>query len=561
MKWLNGYRIRLVWVGVMAAIVFGNGSAKADFTFGKPMNLVSPVNSAHSEYFPSLSADGVSLYFGSNRPGGEGGYDIWVTTRETKDDKWGTPMNLGAPVNSSNDESAPNISADGLSIYFISLQGGEGGHDIWVSTRETVDAPWSEPVNLGPPVNTPRDEIRPAISADGLSLYFSDHSDARPGGYGEADLWVTMRETVDALWNEPVNLGPIVNSSCFDARPCISSDDLVLLFDSHNRDGGYGRIDLYMTKRASPSDPWGTPVNIGPPVNSPIPEENPSISPDGSTLYFCSPDRPGGYGDYDLWQAKVIAIVDLNGDGIVDVADMCIMVDHWGENHSLCDIGPMPLGDGVVDIEDLKVLAEHLFEEVTDPTLIAHWLLDEAQGGVAYNNAADCDGTLIGGPVWQPDGGAVDGALQFDGIDDYVSTDFVLNPADGKFSVVAWIKDGAPGQVVLSQADGLDWLCMDSVDGHLMTELTNSGRSSVGPMLSQANITDGNWHRIGFVWDGSYRHLYLDGIEVAKDAEPLSGLESAEGGLHFGTGSNLASGTFFSGLIDDVRIYNRAVQP
>jgi Tol biopolymer transport system component len=208
------------------------------------------------------------------------------------------------------------------------------------------------------------DEIRPAISADGLSLYFSDHQDVRPGGYGKADIWVTTRETVDTPWSEPVNLGPIVNSPRFDARPCISSDDLVLLFDSWNRDGGYGKFDLYMTKRASSSDPWGTPVNIGPPVNSLKTEENPSISPDGSTLYFCSADRPGGHGDYDLWQAEFIPIVDLNGDGIVDSADMVIMVDNWGTDNSLCDIGPMPWGDGIVDVEDLIVLAEHLFEEI-----------------------------------------------------------------------------------------------------------------------------------------------------------------------------------------------------
>jgi len=364
MKRLNDDRMRFVLVGFVATIVLVSGRAKADFTFGEPMNLVSPVNSAHAEYAPSLSVDGLSLYFESNRPGGEGGHDIWVTTRETKDDEWGTPVNLGAPVNSSDHEAGPNISADGLSIYFLSTRpGGSGVQDLWMTTRETVDSPWNEPVNLGPTVNSPFAEIRPAISADGLSLYFSDHIDARPGGYGRADLWVTMRETVDALWSEPVNLGPIVNSSRFDARPCISSDGLMLLFDS-NRDGSYGRLDLYITKRASSSDPWGTPVNIGPPVNSPIQEECPSISRDGSTLYFCSLDRPGGYGDYDLWQAKVIPIVDFNDDRIVDAEDMCIMVDNWGTDNSLCDIGPMPWGDGIVDVQDLIVLSEHLFEEV-----------------------------------------------------------------------------------------------------------------------------------------------------------------------------------------------------
>ncbi|UCE46845.1 MAG: LamG domain-containing protein, partial [Phycisphaerales bacterium] len=163
----------------------------------------------------------------------------------------------------------------------------------------------------------------------------------------------------------------------------------------------------------------------------------------------------------------------------------------------------------------------------------------------------------MGGPVWQPDGGVIAGALLFDGIDDYVSTGPVLSPAGPEvasgFSVIAWIKGGAPGQAVLSQTDAENWLCIDSVEGHLMTELQTSGRVAPGPLLSQTVITDGHWHRIALVWDGSYRHLYVHGTEVAKDAESLSGLESAEGGLYFGAGSTLAPGTFFSGLIDDVR--------
>ena len=78
--------------------------------------------------------------------------------------------------------------------------------------------------------------------------------------------------------------------------------------------------------------------------------------------YHSSGVRPGGNAD-DIWQAPIIPIVDLNIDGIVDAADMCIIVDNWGTNNSLCDIGPMPWGDGIVDVQDLIVLAEHLFEE------------------------------------------------------------------------------------------------------------------------------------------------------------------------------------------------------
>ena len=104
------------------------------------------------------------------------------------------------------------------------------------------------------------------------------------------------------------------------------------------------------------------PGYLGPPINTEFDEDLSMISADGSMLYFDS-NRPGGSGEGDLWQASIEPIVDLNGDGIVDSADMCIMVDHSGTDESLCDIGPMPWGDGIVDVQDLIVLAEHLFEE------------------------------------------------------------------------------------------------------------------------------------------------------------------------------------------------------
>jgi hypothetical protein len=152
----------------------------------------------------------------------------------------------------------------------------------------------------------------------------------------------------------------------------------------------------------------------------------------------------------------------------------------------------------------------------------------------------------------------VDGALQLDGIDDYVNTPFVLNPADGKFSVFAWIKGGAPGQAVLSQAGGANWLCSDSLEGNLLTELKGAGRGAA-ELLSQTIITDGDWHRIGLVWDGSHRTLYVDDVAVAEDTQ--TNLAGSENGLYIGAGTAMETGSFWFGLIDDVRIYNRAVTP
>jgi len=563
MEWLNGYKMKTVLVGCVAVVVLGGGSANADFTFGEPTNLGPTINSSSGDSIGCFSSDGLEMYLVSARPDGYGNWDIWVARRPTIDDDWGEPENLGPKVNGSQTDACPSMSFDGLELYFNSTRpGGYGDWDIWMTTRETRDAEWGTPVNLGPIVNSSFGDGQPWISSNDLELYFNSW---RSDGFGKSDIWVTTRATKDDPWGEPVNLGAVVNSSFYEGYQCTSADGLSLLFSEQLgapwRPGGFGRIDMWVTTRTSVNDPWRTPVNLGPVVNTSSHDSGPRISPDGSMLYFGS-ERPGGFGGTygDIYQAPIISIVDLNGDGTVDASDMCIMVDYWGTDEPVCDIGPMPWGDGVVDVEDLKVFAEHLFEEVDDPTLIAHWPLDGAQGVIAYDNAAENDGALMGGPVWQADGGAVVGALQFDGIDDYVSTNPVLNPANGVISVVAWVMGGAPGQVVLSQADGVDWLCADSVGGNLMTGLgPPAGRLASPPLISESTITDGNWHRIAFVWDGSHRALYIDDILVAEDTQP--GLSSAVGGLNIGCGSDSAAGTFWAGLIDDVRIYNRALIP
>ncbi|MHC4309960.1 MAG: Kelch repeat-containing protein [Planctomycetota bacterium] len=249
---------------------------------------------------------------------------------------------------------------------------------------------------------------------------------------------------------------------------------------------------------------------------------------------------------------------DFNGDGIVDIKDLLTLIESWGQDDPLVDIAPGPFGDGVVDAMDLELLMSCWEQPVDDPTLIAHWALDEIEGDTAYDSAGINDALVIGNPAWMPRDGQVQGAIQLDGIDDCTIATSVLNPARGPFSVFAWIKGGVPGQVVISGPISANWLCTDILTGNLMTELKGSGRSGK-PLQSQTVVTDGNWHCIGFVWDGSYRTLYVDDIAVAEDTQ--DSLEYSDGGLYIGTGKAMEPGTFWSGLIDDVRIYNRAVNP
>lgn len=504
---------------------------RADFRFGDARNLGPVVNSPFSDGSPEISSDGLTLYFDSLRPGGMGSWDIWVTTREPGGD-WGPPKPLDWPVNSAFADSGPSLSAGGLSLYFASDRvGGYSGFDLWVATRSSTDAPWEQAVNLGFRVNTAGYENHPSISADGLSLYFSSN---RAGGLSH-DIWVTTRKTVNSPWETPVNLGPLVNSYGIELSPFIHSSDMLLFFDSRITER-----NIWMARRKTLQDPWGPAIMLGAPVNTPGFDTDPSVAADGSMIYFGS-HRPGGVGGQDLWEAPILPVVDFNDDGVVDLRDFALLARRWGLEDPSADMGPTPFGDGIVDLRDLAVLARFWLE---DYRLVAHWELDETAGDLARDSVGDQDGVLQGNPVWLPQGGWIGGAIQLDGIGDYILLGNVADAAAGPFSIWARVKGGGPGQAIFSQAGAANWLCLDPVHGAL---------------TSQAVITDGTWHRVGLSWNGVNRILYVDGVEVAADTQP--NLAGAFSRFHIGSGSTLAPGAFWSGLIDDVRLYNRAVRP
>ena len=295
------------------------------------------------------------------------------------------------------------------------------------------------------------------------------------------------------------------------------------------------------------------------PADEPMPEQ-PQISlvdnvaSEGTVGFYYSPR--GGQAIY-RW-VKVtsleVPIVDFNGDGKVDIKDLLKMIRYWGQNEPSVDL----VRDGTIDDRDLRILMDYWQQDVNDPTLTAHWALDETQGDIARDSVGLTPGTVLGGAVWRPDAGQLAGALEFDGVDDAIAAGPVVDPSSGPFSVLAWVKGGAPGQVIFSQANGANWLMADASQGLLMTELTNSGRLA-GSLCCQTTIADGDWHRAALVCDGSNRILYVDDVAAAQDV--MTNFTGSFGNLLIGTGSTSAPGTFWSGLIDEVRIYNRAVKP
>lgn len=257
---------------------------------------------------------------------------------------WTDPVHLGPIINSSAQELAPELSPNGLSLYFASNRvatGSLGGFDIWVSRRACETCPWEAPVVLGPNVNSPGDEISPAFSDDGRLLFFAS---AREGSMGDdTDIWVSHRKNKhnDFGWGPPVNLGPFVNTDGHETSPAflpgkgkknprtlyfVRSDDVdqdiygteltkdgmpvrlgtpIVELDHAdpallNGDPGFRGdgleliyfagpfpavgLEIFSATRASRNDAWSNIQNLGPPVNSRFADFTPGITFDGRTL-------------------------------------------------------------------------------------------------------------------------------------------------------------------------------------------------------------------------------------------------------------------------------------
>jgi hypothetical protein len=283
------------------------GPAAARWTpWSAPRNLGPVVNSAGNEEHPSISRDNLSLYFVSDRPGGLGRRDIWVSRRLNPNAAWGAPVNLGPNVNSAADERSPTLSDDGRRLYFSSLgRGGCGLADLFVATRDTRDdLNWRPAENLGCIVNSRSGDAGPALFEDRASgvttMFFAS---SRPGGPGGFDIYQTQSRSGPSGFGPPT-LVPELSGPFRDTRTAVSRDglEIVLSSDVEGRLGGVGGQDLWVSTRRTTKDRWSIPANLGRPINSEGYDGAPALSFDGATLYFHS-DRAGGSGGTDLYMA------------------------------------------------------------------------------------------------------------------------------------------------------------------------------------------------------------------------------------------------------------------
>ncbi len=317
-------------LAVLAVLAWAPGARAQKFSdWSAPVNLGPVVNSEFHDQHPAISANGLSLYITSNRPGGFGKFDIWVSQRATLGDDWGPPQNLGPIINTGSTDQdqnyAPNFSGDGHRMYFCATRpGGFGGDDIWVSFREDTsdDFDWQPPTNLGSGVNTERSECAPTIFEDQregvTTLYFTRcvSSDSAQCGFENPnqkfDIYASTLND-DGTFGTAVPV-PELNSGYRDTRTAIRSDGLEFFLTS-SRPGGIGFLDLWVSTRESTLDPWSQPVNLGSTINYPgYATGAPALSADGTTLFFFS-TRPGGFGLRDLYVSTRKKLCDDNEAG------------------------------------------------------------------------------------------------------------------------------------------------------------------------------------------------------------------------------------------------------
>jgi len=208
-----------------------------------------------------------------------------------------TPVHLNALINTPGFEGKPSLSADGLELYFVSDRpgalGGPGDQDIYVSRRESTHDDWGAPERVPPPISSAFFDITPSISRDGLALYFASN---RPGPFSPPwpDLWVSHRASVDDPWGEVVNLGPGVNTPLFEGSISVSDDELTAYFAGVTPDFVF---KIYVSTRNSTDEPFGPRVLVDPPINSDGHAYGPALTPNGHTMFFAAgndnPFAPG----------------------------------------------------------------------------------------------------------------------------------------------------------------------------------------------------------------------------------------------------------------------------
>jgi outer membrane protein OmpA-like peptidoglycan-associated protein len=281
-------------LGVTAAILLGGsafgplwaqpetGGKLPDF---KIRNIGFVVNTGDLEYAPTVSIDGRTLYFVSDRPNGVGGHDFYYTTKADRlDTVFAPPQNLGTPINTPLNEGVASIAADGQTIFFTGCQRDDGLGDCDIYEAELDGTEWKNIRNVSE-INSPYWDTQPSISSDGRTLYFVSNRPGAMGGSSDADIYVSNLGN-DGRWSAPRNLGAPINTEKREDSPFILAGSKVLYFSSAGH-GGEGGLDFFSSTLGDDGQ-WKEPENLGRPFNTSKDERFITLPAAGDIVYFSS---------------------------------------------------------------------------------------------------------------------------------------------------------------------------------------------------------------------------------------------------------------------------------
>jgi len=257
---------------------------------------VTALSGTTDEGTPSVTADGLELYFKSNRAGGKGMGDIWKSSRASAIAAWGAPVNV-AELNTTAAEGSTEISPDGLTLYFSSDRTGSAGAlDLWVATRPDRTSAWSAPTRIAA-LSSPRIDEGIYVSADGRVAYFQ--SDRDTATVDLKTIYRSTRASTQSAWSTPVKVTEL-DSGTGDENPWLTADDCTIYFQSV-RAGGAGLADLWMARRPNPTSPFAAPVVLSG-VNGTGFDADPLLSSNERYIMFVS--NRVGLGGFDIYEAS-----------------------------------------------------------------------------------------------------------------------------------------------------------------------------------------------------------------------------------------------------------------
>nr|WP_294860372.1 OmpA family protein [uncultured Fluviicola sp.] len=294
----------------------------------KPVNLGPGVNTKDSEYFPTITVDGKTLLFTrrleDKRVPIYGEQEDFYVSNLSTFNTWETAIPMPKNINTLNNEGAPTIAADGRTLIFVACSDesgsygdnrkGKGSCDLFYTKR--LGNQWVDPINLPGAINTGNWETQPSLSADGKTLYFVRRIMTR-GGRPDSDIYTsTMKD--DGSWDTPVRLPNTINTPYMEESVLIHPDGKTLYFSSQGH-RGMGGLDIFVS-RMNDKGEWGIPENLGYPINTSADENSLLVSADGEIAFFAS-DREGGFGKLDLYYfimpEKFRPVKTLYFDGLV----------------------------------------------------------------------------------------------------------------------------------------------------------------------------------------------------------------------------------------------------